>query len=150
MHRCSAERALGTVTMIVRGHKVNGGRAEGQAIVSKMPFSFLGDFDPGTGTVLPEGHDLKGQSISGKIFVFPVGKGSTVGPNIAYAAKQRGNTPKAMVCVEAEPVMVMVAIMNDIPMVAGLDEEVLDIIQSGDDMTVDGDAGTVEVFKRGH
>ncbi len=133
--------------MILRGHKVNGGKAEGKAIVSRMSFSYLGDFDPRTGTVLPEGHDLKGQRISGKIFIFPIGKGSTVGPNIAYAAKWRGNTPKAMVCVEAEPVMAMVAIMNDIPMVAGLDEKVLDIIQSGDIVRVDGDAGTLEVVK---
>jgi predicted aconitase with swiveling domain len=137
------------VTMIIRGHKVNGGMAEGQAIVSRMPFSFLGDFDPGTGMVLPEGHDLRGQSISGKVFVFQVGRGSTVGPNIAYAAKRRGNAPKAIVCVEAEPVMAMVAIMNDIPMMAGLDEEVLDIIRSGDEVRVDADTGTIEVVKPG-
>jgi len=43
--------------------------------------------------------------------------------------------------------MAMVAIMNDIPMVAGLDEKILDIIQSGDNVRVDGDAGTVEVVK---
>ena len=133
--------------MILKGRKVNGGKAEGQAIVSRMPFSYLGDFDPRTGTVLPEGHDLKGQSISGKIFVFPVGKGSTVGPNVAYAAKRQGNTPKAMVCVDAEPVMAMVAIMNDIPMVAGLEKSALDVIQSGDIVSVDGDAGTVEVVR---
>ncbi len=135
--------------LILKGHKVNGGKAEGEAIVSRMPFSYLGDFDPRTGTVLPADHDLKGQRISGKIFIFPIGKGSTVGPNIAYAAKQRGNTPRAMVCVEAEPVMAMVAIMNDIPMVAGFDEKVLNSIQSGDNVRVDGDAGTVEVVESG-
>ena len=131
--------------MILKGSKVNGGIAEGEAIVSRLPFSYLGDLDPRTGTVLPEGHDLRGQRIAGKIFIFPIGKGSTVGPNIAYAAKRLGNTPAAMVCLQAEPVMAMVAIMNDIPMVAGFDNTLLDMIRTGDRIRVDGDAGTIEV-----
>jgi uncharacterized protein len=134
--------------MLLTGRKINGGSAEGEAIVSRLPFSYLGDLDPRTGIVLPEGHDLRGQRIAGKIFVFPIGKGSTVGPNIAYAAKGLGNAPKAMVCVEAEPVMAMVAIMNDIPMVAGLQSDILNIIRSGDLVRVDGDTGTIEVTKR--
>jgi uncharacterized protein len=134
--------------MLLTGRKINGGSAEGEAIVSSLPFSYLGDLDPRTGIVLPEGHDLRGQRIAGKIFVFPIGKGSTVGPNIAYAAKALGNAPKAMVCVEAEPVMAMVAIMNDIPMVAGLQSDILNIIRSGDIVRVDGDAGTIQVTKR--
>lgn len=135
--------------MILQGRKVNGGLAQGEAIVSKMAFSYLGDFDARTGTVLPDGHDIKGESIAGKVFVFPIGKGSTVGPNVAYAAKKTGKTPIAMVCVEAEPVMAMVAIMNDIPMVAGFDPVLLDIVRSGDHIIVDGDTGTVEVTPRG-
>ena len=131
--------------MILKGRKVNGGIVEGEAIVSRLPFSYLGDLDPRTGTVLPEGHDLRGQRIAGKIFIFPIGKGSTVGPNIAYAAKRLGNTPRAMVCLQAEPVMAMVAIMNDIPMVAGFDNNILDLIRTGDRIRVDGDAGTIEV-----
>jgi hypothetical protein len=134
--------------MLLTGRKINGGLAEGEAIVSSLPSSYLGDLDPRTGIVLPEGHDLRGQRIAGKIFVFPIGKGSTVGPNIAYAAKGLGNAPKAMVCVEAEPVMAMVAIMNDIPMVAGLQSDILNIIRSGDLVRVDGDTGTIQVTKR--
>ena len=134
--------------MLLTGRKINGGTAEGEAIVSSLPFSYLGDLDPRTGIVLPEGHDLRGQCIAGKIFVFPIGKGSTVGPNVAYGAKRLGNAPKAMVCVEAEPVMAMVAIMNDIPMVAGFHAGILNIIRSGDRVRVDGDAGTIEVTSK--
>jgi predicted aconitase with swiveling domain len=137
---------MGRMKMLLKGRKVNGGIAEGEAIVSKLPFSYLGDLDPRTGIVLPEGHDLRGQRIAGKIFVFPIGKGSTVGPNVAYSAKRLGNTPKAMVCVHAEPVMAMVAIMNDIPMVADFDDNILDMIRSGDRVRVDGDTGIIEVI----
>ncbi|OGO40520.1 MAG: hypothetical protein A2147_07615 [Chloroflexi bacterium RBG_16_57_8] len=133
--------------MLLKGKTINGGIAEGEAIVSKKAFSFLGDLDVRTGKVQPEGHDLQGQSIAGKVFVFPIGKGSTVGPNIAYAAKKLGNTPVAIVCVEAEPVMAMVAIMNDIPMVAGFDNDPLEAIRTGDYLRVDGYSGTVEVIE---
>ncbi len=132
----------------LKGKKVNGGVAEGEAIVSRCAFSFLGDLDPLTGKVQPPESDVYGQSISGKIFVFPTGRGSTGGPIIAYYAKKFGKAPKAIVCVEAEPVMAMAAIMNDLPMVHALDKNPLEQIRSGDHVVVDGDKGTVRVRKK--
>lgn len=134
--------------MILKGKRVNTGKAEGEAIVSKMPFSFLGDFNPTTGKVQASVSDIQGQSIAGKVFVFPIGKGSTGGPPVAYEAKKLGNAPAAIVCVQAEPVMAMVAIMSDIPMVHALDESPLEVIKTGDYVKVDGDAGTVEIIKK--
>ena len=81
--------------MILKGKTVKKGQVEGEAIVSRIPFSYLGDLNVETGTVAPKGHDLEGQSIAGKIFVFPTGKGSTVGPYVANRAKQLGHTPAA-------------------------------------------------------
>jgi predicted aconitase with swiveling domain len=135
--------------MILKGETVKKGITEGEAIVSQLPFSFLGDLNPETGEVVPEGHDLQGQSIAGKIFIFETGKGSTVGPNVAYQAKQLGNTPVGMICVEVEPVMAMVAIMNNIPMVHRLDKNPLEVIQTGDYIKMDATKGTVEVIKSG-
>jgi hypothetical protein len=132
--------------MILKGKRVNSGKAEGEAIVSKMPFSFLGDLNPATGMVQAPTSDVHGQSIAGKVFVFPIGKGSTGGPPVAYAAKKAGNAPTAIVCVQAEPVMAMVAIMNDMPMVHALNKNPLEVIKTGDYVKVDGDAGTVEII----
>jgi predicted aconitase with swiveling domain len=134
--------------MILHGKTVKKGQAEGEAIVSQLPFSFLGDLNAQTGTVAPPGHDIEGQSIAGKIFVFPTGKGSTVGPYVANAAKQMGNTPAGMICVEVEPVMAMVAIMNDIPMVHKLDQNPLEVLKTGDYIKMDATAGVVEVTNR--
>ncbi|MFC2038727.1 aconitase X swivel domain-containing protein [Chloroflexota bacterium] len=135
--------------MILNGKTVKSGIVEGEAIVSRLPFSFLGDLDVMTGKVTPAGHDIEGQSIAGKIFVFPAGKGSTVGPNVAYAANQLGNMPKGMICAEIEPVMAMVAIMNDIPMVHNLDENPVEVIQTGDYIKMDAEKGTVEISRKG-
>ncbi len=134
--------------MILKGKTVKKGIAEGEAIVSQLPFSYLGDLNVETGTVAPKGHDLEGQSLAGKIFVFPTGKGSTVGPYVANRAKQLGNTPAGMICVEVEPVMAMVAIMNDIPMVHRLDKNPLEVIKTGDYIKMDATGGTVEIVNK--
>ena len=63
--------------IMLRGRKVIGGLAEGEAVVTKEPVSFLGGVNPDKGVVVERGHELEGQSITGKIFVFPHGKGST-------------------------------------------------------------------------
>lgn len=135
--------------MILKGKTVKKGKVEGEAIVSQMPFSYLGDLDVATGKVVPIGHDLEGQSIADKIFVFTTGRGSTVGPNVAARAKELGNAPKGMICVEVEPVMAMVAIRNNIPMVHKLDKNPLKVIQTGDYIKMDATEGIVEVIKKG-
>lgn len=134
--------------MILKGKTVNDGKAEGEAIVSRMPFSFLGDLEVVSGKVMVKGHDLEGQSLKGKIFVFPIGKGSTVGPLVAYRAKLQGSMPVGMICTEAEPVTAMVAIMNDIPMLHRLGRNPVEVINTGDYIKMDATAGTVEVTKK--
>lgn len=132
--------------MILHGKTVNEGKAEGEAIVSKLPFSFLGDFNPNNGTVGVKGHDLEGQSLKGKIFVFLTGKGSTAGPLPAYRGKEQGNTPAGMICANAEPVIAMVAIMTGIPMVHQLDKNPIEAIRTGDYVKLDATSGIVEVI----
>jgi predicted aconitase with swiveling domain len=134
--------------MILHGKTVNEGRAEGEAIVSKLPFSFLGDFNTVDGTVAVKGHDLEGQSLKGKIFVFSTGKGSTAGPLAAYHGKEQGNTPAGLICTSAEPVIAMVAIMSDIPMVHKLDKNPVEVIQTGDHVKLDATSGLVEVIPK--
>ncbi len=131
--------------MKLQGHTINPGMAEGEAIVYNGLFSFLGDLDIPTGTVPTRGHELEGQSLVGKIFVFVSGKGSTAGPMIAYAAKKRGNIPAGMICVRAEPAVALSAIMADIPMVDRLNVNPLEAIKTGDYVKLNAADGTVEV-----
>jgi len=37
--------------------------------------SFFGGVDPETGVVIERGHELQGQSVKGRVLVFPSGKG---------------------------------------------------------------------------
>jgi hypothetical protein len=134
--------------IILRGRKVIGGLAEGEAVVTKEPVSFLGGVNPDKGVVVERGHELEGQSITGKIFVFPHGKGSTAGPYIIYAMAKRKTAPVAMINVEAEPIIAVGAAMGNIPLVDRLDKNPLEVIATGDHVRIDGDQGIVEITKR--
>ena len=63
-----------------RGRVISKGVAEGEAIVSRMRFSFMGSVcDLETGTVYLGGHDLEGQTLKDKIFIYDTDYMSTSG-----------------------------------------------------------------------
>jgi predicted aconitase with swiveling domain len=100
---------------------VNGGPAEGEALVSHEPIGFLGGVDPDTGVVIETGHPLEGQSVAGRVLVFPTGKGSTVGSYTLYRLARNNLAPAAIVNVEADPVVAVGAVIADIPMIDRVD-----------------------------
>lgn len=134
--------------IILQGRKVIGGQAEGEAVVTRQAVSFLGGVNPDKGIVVEKGHELEGQSLTGKVFVFPHGKGSTAGPYIIYAMAKRQTAPAAMINVEAEPIIAVGAAMGNIPLVDRLVPNPLEVIATGDYVKIDGDKGIVEVIKK--
>ena len=131
--------------MILSGHTVSPGRAEGEAIVVKVPFSFLGELDSATGKIASPFHEQFGQSLKGKVLVAPTGKGSSMGPIISWYASKAGNNPVAIICIEAESIIASAAITAGIPMVDRLDKNPLVVIRTGDYLKVDATAGVVEI-----
>ena len=111
------------------------GRAEGEALVSPEPIGFLGGVDGDTGIVTERGHPLEGQSVAGKMLVFPTGKGSTVGSYVLYQLATNGLAPAAIINRESEPIVAVGAIISDIPMV---DQVPIDRIRTGDHVRVAG------------
>ncbi|UCD03283.1 MAG: DUF126 domain-containing protein [Candidatus Aenigmatarchaeota archaeon] len=128
--------------MILKGRKVMKGRAEGEALVSSDGISFYGGVEPETGKVVEKGHPLEGQCVTGKILVFPTGKGSTVGSYTIYDMKKRGTAPLAIVNHEIETIIAVGAIISEIPCVDQID---INKIKTGDKVKVDGDSGKVEI-----
>jgi len=131
--------------MILKAHKVAKGKAAGEALVSKSPVSFLGGINPETGFVVEKGHEIEGKSVSGKVLVFPVGKGSTAGSFQVYELAYCKNAPKAIINLRADPVVAIGAIISNIPMVDQLEKNPLDVIKTGDFVEVDADQGIVRV-----
>lgn len=96
--------------------------------------------------IVEENHQLKGQSISGKVLVFPAGKGSTVGSYVMYQLKKNGTAPAAVINRSAEPIVAVGAIISDIPMVDSIEPDAISIIKTGDLVRVDGTKGVVDIL----
>ncbi len=128
--------------MNLTGRKISTGNASGEALVTSMGISFFGGVDPETGRVVEKGHELEGQSIAGRVLVFPTGKGSTVGSYTLYRLKKAGLAPAAIVNTEAETITAVGCIISDIPCV---DHIPIEEIKTGMQVSVDGESGAVEV-----
>lgn len=135
--------------MKFKAKSVTTGVAEGEAIVSRMPISFTGGMDPDTGIIREPGHDLEGQSVAGKILVFPTGKGSTTGSWQFYAAYKRGKAPKGLINIKAEGVVAVSAIITNTPMVHEPETDLLQVIKTGDFIKIDADEGFIEINPSG-
>jgi hypothetical protein len=128
--------------MKLKGRKIYKGIAEGEAIVTRDGISFYGGVDPDTGRVVEVGHELEGQSITGKILVFPTGKGSTVGSYTLYRMKKNNTAPAAIVNERIDTIIAVGCIISEIPCVDKID---VNKIKTGQRMIVNASDGTVEV-----
>ena len=90
-------------------------------MVTTQPISFLGGIDPDTGKVIERGHELLGESVKGRVLVFPYGKGSTVGSYILYRLRKNGVAPSAIINEECETIVAVGAIISEIPCVDKID-----------------------------
>lgn len=128
----------------LKGRSIVPGHGRGPALVSMKPISFLGGVDPSTGLIIERGHDLRGRNVAGRVLCFPYGHGSTVGSYVLYSLAKRGLGPKAIVNQTADPVVVVGAIIAEIPMVDQVD---IRQITTDDDVEVDGHKGIVKIVR---
>jgi len=130
--------------MKLQGRTIHPGIVQGEALVTAQGISFFGGVDPESGLVVERGHELEGQSIAGKVLVFPTGKGSTVGSYTLYRLKANGKAPLAIINAECETITAVGCIIADIPC---LDQVPLDRLSSGQRLAVDAEAGILEIIE---
>ena len=127
--------------MELRGRTIYKGTGEGEALTTIQPISFYGGVDPNTGVVIEKGHELQGQSVKGKVLVFPTGKGSTVGSYTLYRMKKNRTAPAGIVNKECETVVAVGAIISEIPCVDSVD---ISRIKTGDTVRIENSVVTVK------
>ena len=127
----------------LQGRKVANGKASGEAMISSDGISFYGGVEPETGRVVEKGHPLEGKSVTGKVLVFPTGKGSTVGSYVLYDMKKRGTAPAAIINKDIETIIAVGAIISEIPCVDRIE---IGKIKDGAKVEVDADSGTVKLL----
>lgn len=120
----------------MKGRGVSPGTAEGKVVKVREPVSFLGDVDPDSGTVFQK------FNISDSIFVFPRGKGSTVGSYVIYQLKKNGCAPRAIVNEETETIVAAGAIISDIPLIDKID---IGLLKNEDRVLLNGKTGKLEL-----
>ncbi len=139
----------GRITMEITliGKPVVAGSAEGIAIVSNQPISFWGGVSPRTGEIIDRHHERLGAIITGKVFVFPQGKGSSTASATLLESIKAGTGPAAIINLKVDPILALGAILADevyqkaIPIIV-VSQEDFDAIQEGDYLSIKPD-GTI-------
>jgi hypothetical protein len=137
-----------TQTFTLRGRRVVGGVAEGEALVTHERISGWGGVDPRTGTVVETRHALRGQSFAGRVLVFPGAKGSSGWSAQFHLARVLGTAPAAWLFNEMTTKVALGTVVTHAPAMTGFDQDPLQIIRTGDWVRVDADAGIVTVTRR--
>ena len=132
--------------LVLHGRKVVGGVAEGEALVTRETISGWGGVNPMDGTVIETRHELRGVSFKDRILVFRGAKGSSGWSVMFHTCRLAGTAPKAMVFNEMTNKVALGAVVMRIPAVTALDRDPLELIETGDWLRVDGDAGTVSIY----
>lgn len=138
-----------TTTLTLRGRKVVGGVAEGEALVTHDTISGWGGVNPMTGTIIETRHELHGQSFKDKVLVCPGAKGSSGWSGAFHLTRLTRTAPKALIFNEMTTKIALGAVVMRVPAVTDLDQDPLTVIRTGDWVRVDGDRGVVEVTRSG-
>ena len=102
-----------------------------EALVTDAPITFLGFVNRVTGVIEEPGHPADGQSLAGKIVIFPKGSGSTVAPYVVLELFYRGQAPLAIVNTDIDQQTAPACSLEGIPYAYGFDPAILQQIPNG-------------------
>lgn len=102
-----------SVERILTGKPVVPGSAQGPALVSKEPLSFWGGLCPRTGEVIDRRHELSGAVVTGRVFLFPQGKGSSTASAVLLESIRTGVAPAAIINLKVDPILALGCIVAD-------------------------------------
>lgn len=117
-------------------------------MATSQPISFWGGVDPQTGCITDPRHELFGQSISGKVLVFPFGKGSSGAPPVLLELSRIGKAPAAIINLRTDPILAIGPLVGKyfykkvIPII-NLNEKEFQRLESGQFVEVDAAEGKV-------
>lgn len=134
--------------IVIHGRKVVGGRAGGDAFVTRETVSGWGGIDAAKGTIVERRHEKVGQCFAGRVLVFPGAKGSSGWSHFFHNTRRAGTAPAAMLFTIMTTKVALGAVVTRVPAMTDFDRDPFEVIEDGDFVVVDADAGTVTVTKR--
>lgn len=135
-------------TIVIRGRGVVKGKVSGEALVTRETISGWGGINEREGTVIERRHELVGQSFSGKVLLFPGAKGSSGWSAFFHMTRLNGVSPAAMLFTRMTTKMALGAVVTRVPAMTDFDQDPFELVQTGDWIEVDADAGEIRITKR--
>jgi len=89
------------------------GKAQAHALVSHRPLCLWGGLNAQTGEIIDLRHDRSGAIVTGKIFVFPHGRGSSTASAILADAIRNQTAPAAIINLKTDPILALGSIVSD-------------------------------------
>lgn len=132
---------------IIHVQRAWGEPVEAQALVMREGFSPRYDLDRWTGIISRIGHSAEGESICGRILVIPTTKGGVAGGWAFLDLLQKGIAPKALVFGKLNPVMVQGAVLARMPVTEGWDQNLLELVRTGESLRISPRARTIELTR---
>ncbi len=115
------------------------------AFVTDTPITLLGFVNRQSGVIEEPGHPAHGQSMAGKIAIFPKGSGSTVAPYVLLELFYRGNAPVAIVNTEIDQQSAPACSLENIPYAYQFDDDIIQKINHGDTVRLQRKDGAVTI-----
>lgn len=145
--------ALATGKFVAEGHGLpsqSDFRVEGEAFVTDTPITLLGFVNRETGVIEEAGHPANGQSMAGKIAIFPKGTGSTVAPYVLLELFYRGKAPLAIANTDIDQQSAPACSLEGIPYAYAFDEDIIGNVNNGDvvELSRAGDTVRLRVLER--
>ena len=137
-----------TAKIVLKANRKFGSELEGEALVSHDPIHFTLDIDSETGIVMGTKHDLRGENITNKILVIPSAKGGVQSAMSIVELLRCGCSPRALLYDKTNPIMVQGAVMANIPIMDGFDQNPVEVIKSGDWVKIKPAQGIVEIERK--
>jgi predicted aconitase with swiveling domain len=135
---------------ILKGCCVVPGKSEGETIVTSQTISFWGGVDPKTGCISDPRHELFGETVSGKVLVFPFGKGSSTTSLMILELARVDKAPAAIINMRTEPILATGPVVTKhfygkvIPLMT-LDEDKFQMLKTGQHAIVNATEGYVSI-----
>lgn len=134
--------------IVLKASRKFGHELEGEALVSQSAIHFTLDIASETGIVMGTKHDLYGKNITDKILVMPSAKGGVQSAMSIAELLKNGCGPKALLYNKTNPIMVQGAVLVGIPIMDGFDQNLVEVIKSGDRVKIKPEQGIVEVERK--
>ncbi|MGI6686041.1 MAG: aconitase X swivel domain-containing protein [Bacillota bacterium] len=134
-----------TLVKVLQGRPLNGGVAEGYAMLCPDSIAGWAGVDDKTGKIIERGHLHEGESIKDRILVMSGSKGSVGWSCHFHATKISGTAAAGWILKKVDSRIGVAMVMLGAPAVCDLEEDPFEVIQDNDRVKIDN--GIVEIWR---